>query len=98
MFGFTFFKIKGESMSPKIPNESYVLSCSWFAKFFLAEGKKILIQHQQLGVIVKTVALVDHHGFIWVKGENTQSISVEQLGPISGSQVIGRVLSVFTRT
>lgn len=96
MLGFTFIKIKGESMSPKIPNESYVLSCSWFSNVFLSEGKKILVQHQQYGLIVKTVALVDHHGFIWVKGENSQSISVEQLGPISANQVIGRVLSVFS--
>lgn len=97
MLGFTFFKIKGDSMSPKIPNESYVLSCSWFKNLFLAEGKKILVQHQQYGLIVKTVALVDHNGFIWVKGENMQSISVEQLGPISTKQVIGRVLSVFSQ-
>nr|WP_085297573.1 S24 family peptidase [Cognaticolwellia mytili] len=98
MFGFTFFKIKGESMSPKIPNESYVLSCSWFSSFFLGEGKRILVQHHNYGLIVKTVALVDHHGFIWVKGENSQSMPVEQLGPISANQVIGRVLSVFSHT
>jgi phage repressor protein C with HTH and peptisase S24 domain len=98
MFGFTFFKIKGDSMSPKIPNESYVLSCSWFGGLFLGEGKKILVQHHSYGLIVKTVALVDHHGFIWVKGENNQSMSVEQLGPISANQVIGRVLSVFAST
>lgn len=97
MLGFTFFKINGDSMSPKIPNESYVLSCRWFATFFLGEGKKILIQHHTYGLIVKTVALVDHHGFIWVKGENMQSMSVEQLGPIDQNQVIGKVLSVFSR-
>jgi nickel-type superoxide dismutase maturation protease len=98
MLGFTFFKIKGDSMSPKIPHESYVLSCRWFATLFLAEGKKILVQHERYGLIIKTVALVDHHGFIWVKGENRNSIPVEQLGPISPGQVIGRVLSVFARS
>jgi nickel-type superoxide dismutase maturation protease len=95
MLGFTFFKIKGDSMSPKIPHESYVLSCRWFATFLLGEGKRILVQHHRYGLIVKTVALVDHHGFIWVKGENAQSVSVEQLGPISANQVIGRVLRVY---
>lgn len=84
-------------MSPKIPNDSYVLSCNWFTNLFLAEGKKIVVEHQHYGLIVKTVALVDHHGFIWVKGENSGSISVEQLGPISSNQVVGRVLSVFVR-
>lgn len=97
MLGFRFFKISGDSMSPKIPDQSYVLSCRWFATFFLAEGKKILVRHQHYGLIVKTVALVDHHGFIWVKGENNQSMSIEQLGPISQSQVVGRVLSVFSQ-
>lgn len=97
MFGFNFFKVKGESMSPKIPNESYVLSCNWFSSLFLGEGKKVLVQHKHLGLIVKTVALVDHHGFLWVKGENRHSMSVEQLGPISSEQIIGRVVSVFPK-
>lgn len=95
MLGFTFFKVRGDSLSPHIPNESYILSSRWFVGFFLGEGKKILIQHSTYGLLVKTVALVDHHGFIWLKGENYQDVSVEQIGPINRSQVMGRVLSVF---
>tara|TARA_R110002167_G_scaffold21270_2_gene77467 strand:+ start:11280 stop:11579 length:300 start_codon:yes stop_codon:yes gene_type:complete len=95
MLGFTFFKVQGDSMSPNIPNESYIFASRWFVGFFLGEGKKILIQHRTYGLIVKTVGLVDHHGFIWLKGEDARSISVEQIGPIDKAQVIGRVLSVF---
>lgn len=97
MLGFTLLKVKGDSMSPKIPNESYILASHWFAHFFLAEGNKILVKHMSYGVIVKTVALVDHYGFIWLKGENERSISVEQMGPIAKDKVIGRVLSIFKK-
>jgi nickel-type superoxide dismutase maturation protease len=95
MLGFTFLKVKGDSMSPIIPNESYILASHWFVRLFLKEGNKILIQHSTYGVIVKTVALVDHHGFIWLKGENEHSISVEQMGPIGKDKVMGRVLRVI---
>ena len=97
MLGFTFFKVRGNSMSPNIPNDSYILASRWFVGCFLGEGKKILIQHNTYGLIVKTVALIDHHGFIWLKGENSQSISVEKIGPVDKTQVIGRVLSVFKK-
>ena len=97
MLGFSIFKVNGESMSPFIPNQSYVLAQRWLPRFFISEGKKLLIKHKSYGLIVKKVALVDHHGFIWLKGENKKSLSVEQIGPVNNQQVIGIVLGVFTK-
>jgi phage repressor protein C with HTH and peptisase S24 domain len=97
MLGFTLLKLKGDSMSPKVSDGSYILASRWFLMFFLGEGKRVLIQHSTYGLIVKTVALVDHHGFIWLKAENNQSLSIEQIGPIDKTQVIGRVLNIFNR-
>ncbi len=97
MLGFSIFKVNGESMSPFIPNQSYVLTQRWLTKFFIGEGKKLLIAHKSYGLIVKKVALVDHHGFIWLKGENNKSVSVEQIGPVDQEQVIGIVIAVFTK-
>lgn len=82
-------------MSPTIPHQSYVLVHRILLRFFIGEGKKLLIQHKSYGLIIKKVALVDHHGFIWVKGENKKSVSVEQIGPISSQQVVGLVIGVF---
>ncbi len=97
MLGFTLFKMKGNGMSSKIPDDSYILASRWFLMFFLGEGKRVLIQHSTYGLIVKTVALVDHHGFIWLKADNNQHFSMEQIGPIDKAQVIGRVLNIFNR-
>jgi len=97
MLGFTFFKVSDDRMSPKIPNESYILVSDWFLSFYLAEGKQILIRHHTDGIIMKTVALVDHHGFIWVKGDNENDTSVEEMGPIGKEQVIGLVFSILKK-
>lgn len=97
MLGFSIFKVNGESMSPFIPNKSYVLAQRWLTSYFISEGKKLLINHKKFGLIVKKVALVDHNGFIWLKGENNQSLSVEQIGPVNRQQVIGIVIGVFTK-
>jgi len=95
MLGLSFFKVNGDSMSPKIPHQSYILVHRLLMRYFICEGKRLLIQHKTYGLIVKKVALVDHHGFIWVKGENRKSLSVEQIGPVSRKQVVGLVVSVF---
>jgi len=82
-------------MSPSIPNHSYVLVHRWLINAFIKEGKRLLIRHETFGLIVKTVAIVDHHGFIWVKGENAVSLSVEQIGPIKTAQVVGVILTTI---
>ena len=97
MLGLSFFKVNGESMSPSIPHQSYVLVHRLLLRFGIREGRSLLIQHKTYGLIIKKVALVDHHGFIWVKGENNKSLSVEQMGPISRQQVVGLVIGVFAK-
>ena len=95
--GFKIWKVTGHSMFPRIPDYSYVLVCSWLKLLRIKPEQMILVHHRQYGVIIKTVALIDSNGFIWCKGENLSSIAVEQLGPVSRKQVIGRVLSVFKK-
>jgi len=97
ILGFKIWKVTGHSMFPRIPDYSYVLVCSWLKLLRIKPEQMILVHHRQYGVIIKTVALIDSNGFIWCKGENLSSIAVEQLGPVSRKQVIGRVLSVFKK-
>jgi len=95
--GFKIWKVTGHSMFPRIPESSYVLVCHWLKKMRLKPEQTILVHSQKYGVIIKTVALIDSNGFIWCKGENLSSISVEEIGPVSRHQVIGKVLSVFKK-
>lgn len=95
MLGFKIWKVEGHSMAPKIPQDSYVLINKWLNFLPVKKGQQLIMKHRVHGLIVKTVAIVDHNGFIWSKGENKNSVSVEQLGPVSKDQVIGRVLTIF---
>ncbi len=98
MLGLKVWKIQGQSMAPTIPSGCYVLAVKWLASFKIKVGHKLIIDHPKYGVIVKTVALIDKNGFIWSKGENIQSVSVEELGPSSAEQILGRVIKNFKKT
>lgn len=82
-------------MAPIIPEGSFVGAAKWLTIFPVKAGQKLIIKHPTYGKILKTVAIVDKNGFIWSKGENNNSVSVEELGPIDKQQVLGRVLKVF---
>ena len=82
-------------MAPLIPTDSFILVVKWLLLLPVKKEQRLVIQHPEYGVIVKTVAMVDKNGFIWIRGENDDSISVEQMGPIDKNQVLGRVISIF---
>lgn len=95
MLGLKIWKVKGRSMAPIIPSESFVLAVHWFIFFPIREGQQLVIKHHKYGIIVKTVAIVDKNGFIWSKGENIESVSVEEIGPVDKEQILGRVVWIF---
>lgn len=95
MFGFKIWKVKGHSMAPPIPQGSFVLVASFLKHLPIKAGQRLLLSHPEYGDIIKTVAVIDRNGLIWCKGENSNSISVEQLGPASKKQIIGRVIHIF---
>jgi nickel-type superoxide dismutase maturation protease len=97
MFGLKILKVKGQSMAPAIPPDCFILASKWLMLFPVRAGQRLVISHSTYGVIVKTVAMVDKNGFIWSRGENNGSLSVEQLGPVDKQQIIGRVVCVFRR-
>lgn len=92
MLGFKVWKVQGNCMAPVYKNGSAVLVTNWLKCFAIKEGQHLLINHEKYGYIVKKVAVVDHNGLIWCKGENSHSLSIEQLGPVSKAQVIGHIL------
>lgn len=92
MLGFNLWKVSGESMSPQIPGGSFVLTCKRLPLF---SGAKLVFKHASYGLIVKTLIKQEKSGLLWCKGESTSSVSVEQIGPVAKSQVLGCVLWVF---
>ena len=96
-FGLKLWKVTGHSMFPRIPQHSYVLAWEWATLQKVKTNQTILINHPRYGLIIKTVAIIDKNNLIWCKGENAASLSVEQLGPVSKKQIIGRVIKVFTK-
>ena len=95
ILGFKIWKVTGHSMSPRIPQHSYVLVNHWFLFLKLKPGKTVLINHSIHGLIIKKVAIIDRNGFIWSKGENPLSMPIEKIGPVSRHQIIGRVLMII---
>ncbi|MDO6427875.1 S24 family peptidase [Thalassotalea sp. 1_MG-2023] len=94
MLGLKFWKVKGHSMAPLFPQNSAVLVCNWLNFLPIKEGHRVLIKHRRFGIVVKTVAVIDRNGFIWGKGENETSETIEELGPMNKEQIIGRIIYV----
>lgn len=92
MLGFKLWKVEGESMSPLIPNGSFILTCRWLP---LVAGSKLVIQHATYGLIVKTLVKSDDSGKLWCQGESESSVSAEQIGPVERVKVQARVLWIF---
>lgn len=78
-------------MSPRIPDNSYVLLFSWLNIFKPKKGNTLLIKHPKYGDIIKTLNYVDNQGFFWFKGESEQSVSMIEIGPISKDQILAKV-------
>ncbi len=95
MFGFHFCKVTGVSMSPRIPENSYVFVVPWLRVFNLKEGCLLTVFHPRYGYIVKSLAKVDRNGLFWLKGHHKNSVPIEKLGPVGKSQIQGKVLWVL---
>lgn len=95
LFGFKIWKVTGMSMAPVIPQGCFILAAKWLTLLPLRAGQKLVIEHPTHGVIVKTIALIDKNGLIWSKGENNASLSIEEIGPVNKTQILGRVIRIF---
>ncbi|PAJ73206.1 hypothetical protein CJF42_17000 [Pseudoalteromonas sp. NBT06-2] len=78
-------------MSPHIPDKSYALIHTWLNIFKPKLGDILLFNHVKYGSIIKTLAHKDKQGFYWFNGENKQSVSMAEIGPISKKQIQGKV-------
>lgn len=88
-FPLKLFRITGDSMSPYVHDGDYVVSHTLWRN--LHEGDVVVVQHPELGVVVKRV-LRSIRGGVFLQGDNaTVSTSTERMGLISYNEVLGRV-------
>ncbi|NKF52284.1 hypothetical protein G3R49_17125 [Shewanella sp. WXL01] len=95
MFGFRIWRVDGQSMLPAIPPGSFALVRTWFNKAKLKPQQKLLIKHRRFGYIVKTLVDIDADGQLWCRGENDASVTMEQIGHVNPSQVLGQIVYIF---
>lgn len=93
-FKFSLFKVEGDSMSPCIPNNSYV--CIKSTKTYNIKSFFVL-NHPHYGKLIKKLVRIDSKNMFWFKGECAQSISMNEIGPIKKDQVIGKVILLISK-
>ncbi len=88
MFGLKVIRVAGDSMSPALPEGSFVL----FRKAGQYRiGDVVLVHHPNLGIIVKRIAAFEP-GFLWLKGDHPSSVSREVMGCLPLNRVLGKQL------
>ncbi|MEZ9819201.1 nickel-type superoxide dismutase maturation protease [Shewanella sp. 10N.286.45.A1] len=81
-------------MFPRLKSGNFVLLSEHFDKKALKVGDIIKLLHPRYGYIVKTLVGIDHTGRYWFKGENKNSVGIEEIGPIKASQIKSKVILV----
>ena len=92
-FGISLFKVEGNSMSPTVPDQSFVLAIKT-AKI-IATKSLLIINHISYGKILKKLVKIDDNKKLWFEGENLSSVSKEMIGPVKSENVIGKVIFVI---
>ncbi|WP_394391834.1 S24 family peptidase [Shewanella woodyi] len=95
MFGVNICRVSGVSMQPRIPAGSFVL-CMGALRTKLKPGGIYLFEHPRFGQLIKTLSNVDSAGNLWFKGENSHSVTMQEMGPIRQNRVIGKVTWVIS--
>ena len=95
MFGVNIYRVSGVSMQPRIPAGSFVL-CMGALRTKLKPGAIYLFEHPRFGQLIKTLSNIDNAGNLWFKGENSNSVSTQEMGPIRQKRVIGKVTWVIS--
>lgn len=96
MLGLTIGRVRGNSMLPRIPPDSFIVAIKWWRFLPKRCGQLYYINHPRYGAIVKTLAFIDGED-LWFRGESDASVSTEAMGAVRHHQLIGRVIWVISR-
>ena len=86
---FSIYKIEGDSMSPSLKNNTFVLIKPFKQKKI---NKLFIFQHETYGKLVKKLVKIDSSNHFWFEGEHQSSISKTQVGPIKEYNILGQIV------
>ncbi|TVU68450.1 MULTISPECIES: hypothetical protein [Cobetia] len=89
---FKSYRLHGHSLAPHLPQHSLVISMRWLNHWRLPLGSTVVVEHPQLGQLVKRLHRIDENGRLWLRGEHPDGLSSEQMGPVSRHCIKGRVI------
>jgi nickel-type superoxide dismutase maturation protease len=90
------FKIKGDSMLPKMAGGDFVIISRLF--FSLKPGDVVVVDHPVYQRIVKRIEKTCSQQGIWLTGDNlSASVSSDDMGWVSRNQVKGKVIVTISR-
>ncbi|MDE3274170.1 S24 family peptidase [Pseudoalteromonas sp. G4] len=92
MLGLSINKVSGDSMSPTIETNSYVLLHNFGTKKHLKKGQIVKVEHDEFGTIIKRIAYQDKNGLYWLVGDDPKSLACCQIGPVNATQITGILL------
>ena len=93
---FGIFKVRGNSMAPFLKNDDYLVVLRNKFNWLPNTGSIVVVDHPDLGKIVKKVSSVDGDTFS-MAGLTSSSISQSHLGRVSPANYWGRVIWVFRK-
>lgn len=88
MFGYQVVKITGDSMSPVIVDNAYLL-IRHRHKYQI--GDIVYVRHSYYGDIVKRIMSGNKHTGYYIAGDNIASVSMEKMGLVEHSNIVGVV-------
>ena len=84
-------------MSPKFNCGDYILILK--TKYIIKHikvGSTLIFNHQKYGLLIKKVQSKDKStNNLYFIGQNTNSITLEEIGPIGLNQILGKPLYIF---
>ena len=86
MFGFTIGRVRGRGVDPKLPVGSFAL---FRRRRAVQRGDVVLVEHPELGRIVKRVTAVGRKGNVHLKGMSGHHASDEPTGRVPREAVLG---------
>ena len=93
---FGIFKVRGNSMAPILKDDDYLVVLRNKFNWLPSLGSIVVVDHPDLGKIVKKVSSVDGDTFS-LAGLTSSSISQSHLGQISSANYWGRVIWIFRK-
>ncbi|MFQ3190250.1 MAG: nickel-type superoxide dismutase maturation protease [Paraglaciecola sp.] len=86
-------KIKGASMYPVMAENDYIVINHLFWQ--LNAGDIIVVDHPIYKKIIKRIMATAKNGDLWLRGENTGSVTPEKMGWIKTQWVKGKVIYII---